>query len=970
MVSEPNNDIEGFIQKFIQKGLKENPLDVLLKLLIKEEELPSLRKEFKDKYLKPLLKNWEKISNDVNKNTTKTSDIFEKLENVIDSKISEIKSENKNPNKPKQDNKTDSKSTDSFDLGFLKNIYNNKKEEPQKEEPQKEEPQKEEPQKEKKPESVISFLPELLDKLFGKKEEKQQEPQKEKLLQGKLPETVISFSKDAMDVLEKMSGKFLKGQEDGNKKVSDSFMDAINNLGGIIKGRGILGFITDLITSLPMMLAAIGGATVLAGMFWPEIKKFIGDKFGDKASEIFDQFQGTVNAIGKFVTMGGFKFTIGKTFSSIGTFLGTLADDLLMSFKGIFLGLADNSVGGFLKGTTAALSSGGLKGLLKTGAGAILKGVSKVALKAIPLIGSVISFADAYGRFKEGEILQGTIDIAAGLAGLVPGWGTAFSIGLSLLNAFIDFKSGEEKEQIKTQAVSISSMLLKGVGFLSKTLGKGVLRKLPLIGTMLTLASAWEKFKQGEILSGTLDVASGLVSLIPGLGIPLSIGIDLLNSFISTPENKENGVQRFGFSITTMAMKALSYFAKFGRPFFKRLPLIGTLLSFGSAWDRFQQNNITGGLLDVVSGIATLVPGIGTGISIGLDVLNMFLDSKDETGQPKSAAVGNFFKGIWEKFKTTGVFKAFFSLSEGLSKLVTGNLKDGMKDLSKLPYIGGMFSGIANWLNEPTDQPTAPTTSNKHPLSDTSKKIIENLPKEYSKEEEDKLHEERTSVVNERTGIEKEIENLNNTKTKDEADEISKRKIVDDLEKKKQELFQRQKNINFQTRRYKELKEGKKLTTLEDYEAEAVARSIPIQDGVSGDGDGVNLFKDAINYSSTSSQLNGLTFQPPNAQKLNIVPDKGDQVLAMKRGGAIDNTFEKLNESIDNLNKRIESLVKIQIDSNKNSNQQELNSPVIINNSTTQTQSQPRNIKFSGERDEIYLTRMDWLRNNSYSRIS
>jgi len=955
MVSEPNNDIEGFIQKFIQKGLKENPLDVLLKLLIKEEELPSLRKEFKDKYLKPLLKNWEKISNDVNKNTTKTSDIFEKLENVIDSKISEIKSENKNPNKPKQDNKPDSKSTDSFDLGFLKNIYNNKKEE------------KPENLTEKKPESIISFLPELLDKLFGKKEEKQQEPQKEKLLQGKLPETVISFSKDAMDVLEKMSGKFLKGQEDGNKKVSDSFMDAINNLGGIIKGRGILGFITDLITSLPAMLAAIGGATVLAGMFWPEIKKFIGDKFGDKASEIFDQFQGTVNAIGKFVTMGGFKFTIGKTFSSIGTFLGTLADDLLMSFKGIFLGLADNSVGGFLKGTTAALSSGGLKGLLKTGAGAILKGVSKVALKAIPLIGSVISFADAYGRFKEGEILQGTIDIAAGLAGLVPGWGTAFSIGLSLLNAFIDFKSGEEKEQIKTQSVSITSMLLKGVGFLSKTLGKGVLKRLPLIGTMLTLASAWEKFQKGDVLSGTLDVASGLVSLIPGLGIPLSIGIDLLNSFISTPENKENGVQRSGFSIATIAMKALGYFAKFGKPFFKRIPLIGTLLSFGSAWDRFQGGNIYGGLLDIVSGLVGLVPGIGTAASIGIDILNSFLDSKDpETGEARSVGINNFYKDLWGKFKTTGMFKAFSNLADGLAKLVTGNLKDGMKDLSKLPYIGGMFSGISNWLNEPTDQPIAEVKSDKHPLSDASKKIIENLPKEYNKEEEDKLHEEGKTIVGERKGIEQEISKFKEDPSTYETNDGMQKYV--EYETKRQELLEKQKNLNYQLKRYKELKEGKKLTTLEDYETES--KPIPIQDGVSGEGSGVNLFKDAIKYSSASSQLNGLTFQPPNAQKLNILPDKGDQILAMKRGGAIDNTFEKLNESINNLNKRIESLVKIQIDSNKNSNQQELNSPVIINNSTTQTQSQPRNIKFSGERDEIYLTRMDWLRNNSYSRIS
>jgi len=128
-----------------------------------------------------------------------------------------------------------------------------------------------------------------------------------------------------------------------------------------------------------------------------------------------------------------------------------------------------------------------------------------------------------------------------------------------------------------------------------------------------------------------------------------------------------------------------------------------------------------GGLLDVVSGIATLVPGIGTGISIGLDVLNSFLDSKDETTEkPKSVAVGNFFKGIWEKFKTTGIFKTFSSLGEGLTKLVSGDIVGGMGALSKLPYIGGMFSPIAAWLNEkPPNEQTSQTNSGKNPLSES-----------------------------------------------------------------------------------------------------------------------------------------------------------------------------------------------------------------------------------------------------------
>ena len=91
MVSDSAQNFEDFIQKFIQKGLKENPLDVLVKILIKEEELPSLKRDFKEKYLKPLLKNWEILNKDVNKNSLKTSSIFKQLEDVINSKISELK---------------------------------------------------------------------------------------------------------------------------------------------------------------------------------------------------------------------------------------------------------------------------------------------------------------------------------------------------------------------------------------------------------------------------------------------------------------------------------------------------------------------------------------------------------------------------------------------------------------------------------------------------------------------------------------------------------------------------------------------------------------------------------------------------------------------------------------------------------------------------------------------------------------
>jgi len=90
---------------------------------------------------------------------------------------------------------------------------------------------------------------------------------------------------------------------------------------------------------------------------------------------------------------------------------------------------------------------------------------------------------------------------------------------------------------------------------------------------------------------------------------------------------------------------------KFITPLLKRLPLVGTIISLGFAYTRFKSGDTIGGIIDVLSGIATLVPGVGTGISIGLDVLNAFLDFKTggatkEASDKKAGLIGDFFKSI------------------------------------------------------------------------------------------------------------------------------------------------------------------------------------------------------------------------------------------------------------------------------------------------------------------------------------
>ena len=113
---------------------------------------------------------------------------------------------------------------------------------------------------------------------------------------------------------------------------------------------------------------------------------------------------------------------------------------VVKSAKG-FLG----QIGSFLLAPFKMFAKGGAKGLFGKISGMLLKFVKPVISK-IPGIGSLISFSFAVSRFKQGQVVRGLIDVASGIASFFPGIGTAIAIGLDVLNAFLDVKSGKEEK--------------------------------------------------------------------------------------------------------------------------------------------------------------------------------------------------------------------------------------------------------------------------------------------------------------------------------------------------------------------------------------------------------------------------------------------------------------------------------------------------------------------------------------------
>jgi hypothetical protein len=116
---------------------------------------------------------------------------------------------------------------------------------------------------------------------------------------------------------------------------------------------------------------------------------------------------------------------------------------------------------------------------------------------------------------------------------------------------------------------------------------------------------------------------------------------------------------------------------------FKRLPLVGSLISFTYAYMRLKEGKYFTGILEILSGIANLVPGPGTAISLAIDgviLLSDLLSSGDMAAKTSSVIHG-------AKLAGKSLFKI---LTKTALKLGTKLLKV----LKFIPFIGGV-AGLA-----------------------------------------------------------------------------------------------------------------------------------------------------------------------------------------------------------------------------------------------------------------------------------
>jgi hypothetical protein len=187
----------------------------------------------------------------------------------------------------------------------------------------------------------------------------------------------------------------------------------------------------------------------------------------------------------------------------------------------------------------------------------------------------------------------------------------------------------------------------------------------------------------------------------------------------------------------------------FGGGLIRRIPIIGSFISFKDAYDRFQKGDYVGGFLSFGSGLANFIPGIGTAISIGIDLLNSFIDYKTEgSSQTKMAAIGDFIGGLKDKL-WNGIKNVFEDLINTLNP-VNWFKSDSTDTRSWWEKVKSGASSLFGSDAPTPPTPTPPPTNTVQPQANNQQKISDSI---Y------KVNEQETQTM---LTTNKEIQELNN----------------------------------------------------------------------------------------------------------------------------------------------------------------------------------------------------------------
>jgi hypothetical protein len=363
-----------------------------------------------------------------------------------------------------------------------------------------------------------------------------------------------------------------------------------------------------------------------------------------------------------------------------GGLLGLLPKALLPILGGatLILGGLAALVSGFMtqgpaKGVLELIGKVGLKGGLTMLAKKLFtKSLEKVLTK-IPIIGSLISFGFAIQRFMNGDITGGFLSLASGLVNLIPGVGFVLSIGIDVIQAILDAKTGGSNAEASAKKSGILLEWAKGLGSL---LWKGI-KYLPIIGPLFDAVDSYQKGDWGEF---TLNLLRS-VGQMSGVFYVIDLIDTLTGGNLKTQATQ--GLK--------MAGNWLSDMGKWVFKLLQKMPFIGPLIK---AVEEFANGNYLKGLKQLVY-ISPVFEAIGA----------LLGDTEAQSiAGDAGRGIGDIIKNLWTWIKE--------SLWEKVTGFV-GSVVDSVKSSLK-GYWDNLSLDPRSWVGMTPSSPvpsSSPTTT-------------------------------------------------------------------------------------------------------------------------------------------------------------------------------------------------------------------------------------------------------------------
>jgi len=212
-------------------------------------------------------------------------------------------------------------------------------------------------------------------------------------------------------------------------------------------------------------------------------------------------------------------------------------------------------------------------------------------------------------------------------------------------------------------------------------------------------------FSLGKILGMAAPLVAGIGAAISGLvgGIQESFD-DLVGDILNFGSEVATDIG----TLPAMALK-LAKFLPLGK--LKFIPLLGPMINFGMSFKAFKDGNIVEGLWELTSGIAGLIPGVGTVISLGMDTIKMIYEStatEDENGVQQGfgdwlgSMATKLGQWLFQKLKDGNIpfFSGLYRFGKAIGNIIGGDVNAGLEDLALvLPNMFGLSGDNVKWIS-------------------------------------------------------------------------------------------------------------------------------------------------------------------------------------------------------------------------------------------------------------------------------